>query len=156
MRIDYLDIPGLRVGGSFTYNHAKGDSTSNLIKLFELHGKYEGHNIITSAEYGMINYGSGNVEESMGYYIDFGYDFSSLLDISTQIIPFVRYADLNPVTKAGTGGNIEEQYHVNYWQAGFSIKPIQQIVFKFDYGVSKNQLTDLETTLINGGVGYMF
>jgi hypothetical protein len=39
---------------------------------------------------------------------------------------------------------------------GLSVKPIPQVVFKLDYGVRENQLTNSEVKLFNLGAGYMF
>ena len=39
---------------------------------------------------------------------------------------------------------------------GLSIKPIDPVVFKFDYGVKTDKLSDDQTTLVNLGAGYMF
>jgi hypothetical protein len=161
-RLDYLDIPGLKIGGSFTSNKAAGDSTTIQIGLYEFHGKYESGNFSASAEYGNINFGSGDVEAARGYYVDLGYNISQFLGIPTQIIPFFRYTDVNPVAETRLAGEsvasveIVQRYHAKYWMAGFNVKPLPQIVFKIDYGISTNQLSDTKTTLLNLGAGYMF
>lgn len=155
-RLDYLGLPGLKVGASFTYNKAKGDSTYNAITLIEGHAQYIANNLHATFEIGNINYDSGIIESSFGYYFDLGYNISDFLGIETQIIPFARYTDYNTANSTTTGGNIEEQYHFKKWMVGFSVKPIEQVVFKVDYGQRTRQLDDAKVDLFNLGVGYMF
>lgn len=155
-RIDYLGFEGLKVGTSFTYNKASGDTSSNKINLFEIHAQYNHNNIISTFEYGTIDYEKGNLQSSTGYYLEVGYNFSSLLGIETAIIPFVRYSDYNTAAKTITGGDSEKKNHFTYLMGGINIKPLPQIVFKADIGVRTLELNNQKTELINLGVGYMF
>lgn len=155
-RLDYLNIPGLKVGVSFTTNNAKGDSINVPVNLVELHTQYNNHNFYGVFEFGNISYDNQEIKSSRGYYIDLGYNISSLFDIKTQIIPFIRYSNINTAAETKTGGDLEKQYHIQQWIIGASVKPIENIVFKFDYGINKQELNDTKSTSINLGVGYMF
>jgi len=155
-RLDYLNIPGLKIGVSYTYNNATGDSVNNLVNLFEAHGKYQADNIYAAFEYGNISYDEGNIKSSYGYYVDLGYNLSDILKTTSQILPFVRYTDYNTAASTKTGGDIEKLYHFSKWMVGISIKPLDSVVFKADYSERKKELGNQKTKLFNLGVGYMF
>lgn len=155
-RVDYLGFPGLKIGFSYSYNDAKGDSIYNAINLIEGHAKYAANNVYASFEVGNISYDKGPVESSFGYYFNLGYDLSTVLNIPTKVIPFVRYTDYNTANSTIAGGSSEEQYHFKKWMVGLSVKPVDQVVFKLDYGVRTRELGDEKVDLFNLGVGYMF
>lgn len=155
-RLDYLGIPGLKFGASFTYNKAKGDSTYNAFNLIEGHAQYIANNLHATFEIGNISYDNGPVKTSFGYYFDVGYNVSHLLGIGTKIIPFARYTNYNTANTVRVDGNLDQQYHFIKWMIGLSIKPMEEVVFKIDYGVRTRQLDDAKVDLFNLGVGYMF
>jgi hypothetical protein len=155
-RLNYLNVPGLLIGASFTTNEAKGDSINNQINLAEFHAKYQAHNIHSVFEFGNISYNKGDIETSRGYYFDLGYNVGSIFNIPVQIIPFFRYSDINTGAETISGGDSEKQYHSKQWMVGLSFKPVDYIVFKVDYGMNIQELGDIKTTLFNLGVGYMF
>lgn len=154
--IDYLGMPGLMIGGSFTYNEAKGSTTENKITLAEFHGKYDANNFIAVFEFGNISYNSGNIENSRGYYFDLGYNLKDVFKSESDIIPFFRYTDYNTAANTISGGTIETQNHFSKWMVGVSVKPMPSIVLKLDYGQRERELGNVKTKLFNLGVGYMF
>ncbi len=155
-RVDYLGLPGLKIGASYSYNNAKGDSIKNAINLIEGHAQYKANNVHAVFEFGNISFDKGQIESAMGYYFDLGYDVSDLLGIETKLIPFARYTDYNTANSVVGGGDLEEMYHFKKWMVGLSILPVDQVVFKIDYGQRTRQLDDAKTDLFNLGVGYMF
>ena len=155
-RLDYLGFPGLKFGGSFTYNKASGDTSTNKIDIFEIHTQYNYKKFYAVFEYGNINYEKGNFRESKGYYFDIAYNVSDLLNITTGIIPFLRYSDYNTAASTLSGGDAEKKNRYKYWMIGLSIKPISEVVFKADFGIRTRELGNEETKLFNLGVGYMF
>jgi hypothetical protein len=155
-RLDYLGVPGLKFGASFTTNKAMGDSIDNQIGLAEFHAMYNANNIYALFEFGNISYDNGNTETSRGFYLDFGYNIGSLFKCDSKIIPFFRYSDVNTAAKTVSGGDSEKANHYKYLIAGINFHPIDKVVFKFDYGVRTRELGDVKTTLINLGAGYMF
>jgi len=155
-RVDYLGFPNLKIGGSFTYNKASGDTSTNKIYLYELHGRYQTNNLDVIAEYGNIDYEKYNLKRSTGFYFDIGYNIGSFFNWDTKVIPFIRYSDYNTAAKTKSGGDLEKRNHFTYWMAGLSVKPIDHIVFKLDYGIRKRELGGEKTKLFNLGVGYMF
>lgn len=156
VRLNYLDVPGLFIGTSFTYNRAKGDSTEVPLTIMELHAKYEANNIYSVFEIGNINYDDRLVKSSFGYYFDLGYNIAPLISWDVKLIPFFRYSDTNPAATLNTNSNLDEQYHFKQWMLGFSFKPIDQIVFKFDYSQRTRAIDNQKTDLLNLGLGYMF
>jgi len=160
-RINYSGISGFQIGTSFSYNDAYVAIDSTIATtLFEFHAKYNANNIIAVFEYGNISYDGNdvgfNVEAAMGYYFDFGYDVAPLLEVDGKLIPWFRYSDYNTASSVGGGGNPEKANHYTKWMLGLSLQPIDQVVFKADYGVKKNDLTEVEETLFNLGAGYLF
>lgn len=156
LRVDYLGLSGLRLGASFTYNKASGDTSSNRIDILEIHAQYNLNNLYGVFEYGNINYEKGNFRKSKGYYFDLGYDLSEIFKTSTEIIPFLRFSDYNTSASTLAGGESEKKNRYRYWTIGLSIKPISSIVFKVDYGIRTREMGNERTKLFNLGAGYMF
>jgi hypothetical protein len=155
-RLDYIGIPGLRFGASYSYNDAIGDSTSNKIGLAEFHAQYQFYGLYTAFEIGNITYDSGDIEASRGFYIDLGYNIGKLFDIESKIIPYVRYSDVNTAAQTKSGGDSEKKYHVTQLMVGISFRPIDPVVLKLDYSEETVELNSVKTKLFNLGVGYMF
>lgn len=155
-KLDYLGFPGLRFGGSYLYNKAKGDSVDVPVNLIEIHAQYQANGIYAIIEAGNISYDNYEIEKSFGYYFDLGYNLGRLFGIESKIIPFFRYSDINTAAKTLAGGNSEKQYHYTQWMAGLNFLPIDQIVFKFDYTELCQELSNEKTRMYNLGVGYMF
>lgn len=156
LRMDYLNISNLRIGVSYTYNDAKGDSTQIPINILEFHAKYQSNSIYSVFEIAKISYTNWDVRSSFGYYFDFGYNLSGLFDWDIKIIPFVRYSDTNTASEVYNNDAQEKLYHLKQWMIGVSVSPIDEVVFKVDYGVRERESDNQKTKLFNFGVGYMF
>ncbi len=155
-RIDYTGLPGLRVGGSFSTTEAivsEEDQNNIEIQLSEAHAKLDKWNVVAVFELGNIQYTNHVVKSSTGYYLDLGYNVSSLLKMKGKLIPWVRIADINP----GVGHESENTKHYSKWMAGLTYKPLNKVAFKVDYSVKTPSESEInETTMINFGVGYDF
>lgn len=156
IKLDYLNFPGLKVGGSFSFNNAKGDTTSIDVTIAEFHAKYDANNLTAIFEYGNISYNSGELQASRGYYFDLGYNIASFFNLNSKISPFIRYSDINTAAETLSGGDSEKLYHFTEWMIGLDIKPIHQVVFKVDYSEQTRKLDNRKSKFINFGVGYMF
>jgi hypothetical protein len=154
--IEYLGLPGLKVGASVTYNNATGDSNNIAVTLLEAHFKYAYNNLMLVGEFGNISYGSGNLKTSRGYYFDLGYDVSNIFGVKTQIIPFARYTNYNTAFSTIESGDSEKMFSRAKWMIGMNILPISEVVFKIDYSETEAGLTNQITKNFNLGVGYMF
>lgn len=161
-RLNYTGYNGLLLGTSFSYNDAThiDSSSNNSVSLFEIHAKYDANNFVGVFELANINYGEpdliGGVESAFGYYLDLGYNIGSLMNLDSKVIPFFRWEDYNTAANTKDGGDTEENNHFRTWMFGLSVKPIDQVVFKVDYSVSKNELSEAKTKMFNFGAGYMF
>jgi hypothetical protein len=157
LRVDYAGLPGTRLGFSYSMTNAvRSDADPIGINLFEFHAQHQSNNMYSVFEIGNISYSDYEVESSFGYYVDLGYNIGSFFDLDSQIIPWFRWTDYNTANATVTGGDLDEMYHFQKWLLGVAFKPIDQVVFKLDYGVRTNQLDDEDTKLLNLGVGYMF
>ena len=157
-RIDYTGTPGLRAGFSYSYNNAYvSPSINNAVNITEFHAKYEANNIYSVFEVGNISYDTGDLESSFGYYFDLGYNIGSFFpNTQAKIIPWFRWTDYNGASTTKTGGDSEKANHISKWLIGLSIKPIKDVIFKIEYGISTKELGDAETKVFNLGTGYMF
>lgn len=133
-----------------------GDSLSNVINLTEFHVKYVNKGIHAVAEYGMINYENGPVEQSYGYYVDLGYNIGGLFDIEAEIIPWFRYSNYNTASSVRDNTFSDELYNVNKWLVGLAVKPNSNIIFKAEFGNNEYSGGKASSDLINLGMGYMF
>jgi len=157
LRIDYVDIPGLRLGGSFTTNNAVvDDSTKNRVNVWEVHARYQSGGIFTAFEYGNISYKTGDLKQSHGYFMDVGFNIGHPLNWDVKIIPWVRWTDYNTASETSMSGDSEKMYHFKKWLVGLAVFPIQNVVLKADYGVRERQLDGQQTTLFNLGFGFNF
>lgn len=163
LRLDYQNVPGLLFGASATLNKARGTGFAVPWNLLEFHAKYEANNLYSVFEIANISYSDINLERSFGYYFDLGYNVASLWDWETKVIPFARYTTYNTAASIKNnsmiynGNTINDQtFNYNKWMLGLSVKPIDEIVVKFDYSQEKNKLTDAKTTYWNVGFGYFF
>ena len=157
-RLDFTGVPGLRTGVSYSYNNAFVDSdTRNAINITEFHAKYDANNIYSVFEMGSISYNEGALEASFGYYFDLGYNIGSLFKgTQARIIPWFRWTDYNAASGTATGGDSEKANHYKKWLIGLTVRPIQEVVFKIDFGINEKELGKVETKVFNLGVGYMF
>jgi len=161
IRIDYTNVAGLKIGGSFIYNDAIAGKDSTIgTSIFEIHAQYNAHNFISVFEYGHISFDGADagfiVENAMGYYFDLGYNIAPILNSGGKIIPWFRYTDYNTAASVIGGGIAEKEMHYSKWMVGLAYKPIDPVVYKVDYGIQTKELGKAETKLFNIGVGYMF
>ena len=157
LRMDYVNIPGLRIGGSFLANNTVvNDSTKNLVNIWEFHARYQSGGILGAFEYGDITYHTGELKRSRGYYLDLGYNIGYPLDWEVRIIPWIRWTDYNTAAETTAGGDSEKIYHYQKWLVGLAVFPVQNVVLKVDFGIRKRQSDGQESKLFNLGFGYNF
>lgn len=155
-KLDYFNIPGLKIGASATYNKASGDSTEVPIQLYEFHAQFNNYNFIINFEYGNIFYSNSELKESRGFYVDLGYNIASFLKWKSKLIPFARYSDINTAASTIGGGESEQRYHNKLWIIGISFLPIPSIALKGEYSENTVELNSIKTRYFNLGIGYMF
>ena len=155
-RLDYSGIACTLFGFSYSYNEAISQTTNIPVGIVEFHAKYAAHHLLLTLEYGRIGYGEGDVESSNGFYLDAGYDIGYLLGTKTQVIPWVRWTDLNTAAGVRNGVINDSVHHFKKWMFGLTIKPLPSVVFKADFGIKERQSDGRQTKLFNLGAGYMF
>ncbi len=157
LRVDYVNIPGLRIGGSVLTNNAVvSDSTKNRVNIWEFHARYQSKGIYSTFEYGDISYQTGELRGSKGYYFDLGYNIGRLLDWQIRFFPWVRWTDYNTSSENSEGGDSEKMFHYKKWMFGLTLFPIKNVVLKADYGIRERQLDGQKTQLFNLGFGFNF
>jgi len=157
VRLDYIGMQGINVGGSITINDApltfnnSGSADESIgVSLMEFHGSYNANNLIATMEYGNITYTNNTLAEgTSGFYIDLGYDVSKMFNCEGKLIPWFRYGNVQKDVDDTTS-------HYNVMTIGLSYFPIDQIAFKLDYGTKAYDDEAYNKTLMNIGVGYMF
>lgn len=158
-RVDVIAVPGLRVGGSLSITDATyASGPHNRITLIELHGRMVKHHWHVTAEYGRIGFERGDAKAAQGFYADLGYDVGRFIarGSQTQIIPWVRYSRVNPVSTARMDALLESMYQSTKWLAGVAVKPVAQVILKVEYGQQTIDMNNVKTKLFNMGVGYWF
>jgi hypothetical protein len=157
LRVDYVNISGLRIGGSVLTNNAVvSDSSKNRVNIWEIHARYYSKGIYSTFEYGDISYQTGELERSRGYYLDLGYNIGHPLDWGLRLIPWARWTDYNTAAETTKGGYSEKMYNYQKWLVGVTIFPIKNVVLKADYGIRERLLDGQKTKLFNLGFGYNF
>lgn len=165
-RVDYVETPGLIVGGSIYQGESdqdQGGLPDLATTIIEAHAdwKHAGWNLrILAAHSSLSNAGAFNnitgenvAEEMRGGYIEAGYDVMSLIDpeSSSSLSPYIRWESIDTQAVLPTGfseaGGIDSEiitYGINY-------KPIDQVVIKADYQDWNNGTDRFQIVL-----GYVF
>ncbi len=158
LRVNYVGLPMLKAGASASYTKAMGDDDHIDIPLalIETHAQLNLGNLLAQGEYGNIQYTKGNLEQSSGYYFDLGCNIAAMAKVKAELIAWVRLSSYNTSAKTGIGGDEEKKYGYSKWMAGLTLKPINEISFKVDFGIKTNDLSKDEVKVFNLGAGYMF
>lgn len=185
-KIDYYGIPGLKVGlagyigksGTTSYNNLNtsneiavetADSSVVSIAMVGLDARYRFRNILTRGQliysrnqntaaynvFGQTDLGS----VLMGYYLEFGYNFWSLMANNTKhdLIPFVRYEYYNTHQKIYSDAIKNPAYDRSDITFGISFKVVEGAVIKADYQIFKNQVENSRSVnMFNMGIGIWF
>ena len=174
--LNYLGLPGLRLGGGIFTGHTGQNGASNpLLKgvaarltLWDLHGQYRKGDLELQAVYARGTLGdadkvsaaliSATADPTLiapkafyGWYGQVAYHVWKKND--KDLAPFIRYEHYNTQQEVAAGytANPLNDETVTTAGANFTIHP--QVVFKVDYQAFK---TDREKNRFDLGVGYMF
>lgn len=185
-KIDYYGLPGLKIGlagyigksGTTSYNNLNtsndlevqsADSSVVSIAMVGLDARFRFKNILSR---GQLIYSSNkntaayNVHGQtdlgsvlMGYYLEFGYNFWSLIANNNKhdIIPFVRYEYYNTQQKIYSDAIKNPAFDRSNITFGVSFKIVEGAVFKADYQILKNKVENsLDVNMFNMGIGIWF
>ena len=185
-KIDYYGIPGLKIGlagyvgksSTTSYNNLNtsndlavqtADSSVVSIAMIGLDARYRFKNIWTR---GQIIYSSNKNTAAynvfgetdlgsvlMGYYLEFGYNFWSLIANNTKhdLIPFIRYEYFNTQQKVYSDVIKNPAYDRSDITFGISFKVVNGVVVKADYQILKNEIPNSrDVNMFNMGIGIWF
>lgn len=176
-RVDYTPFAGTTVGGAFfTGNTGQGSQVSGRtvegnLTIFDLHGtaQFRGATIRAlwaqatlddAAQLNALNGLTGNrsVGEKLGgWYVEAGYDVSSLLPRfgEAALTPYFRYEQLDTQRRVPAGFARNPVSEQTIFTIGLQFRPMPQTVIKADYQDSGNEAgTGLDQW--NIGIGYIF
>jgi hypothetical protein len=176
-RLDYTPFEGTTIGGAFFSgntgqgNLVSGETVEGNLTIFDLHGeaKFRGAtiralwaqaNIDDAAQLNALNGLTGNRsigEELGGWYVEAGYDVSSLLPRfgEAALTPYLRYEQLDTQRSVPAGFARNPASEQTIFTIGLQFRPVPQTVIKADYQNSDNEAgTGLDQW--NIGIGYIF
>ena len=92
-----------------------------------------------------------------GYYVEAGYNvFQSFKNIKTQLIPFIRYSEVNTHQETASEIDQNEAYHRTIVTTGLGWKVSPGAIFKADMQFTKTKADEKASTVFNAGVGIWF
>ncbi|HYI11157.1 MAG TPA: hypothetical protein VEK57_19020 [Thermoanaerobaculia bacterium] len=176
-RVDYAPFEGTVVGGSFFSgntgqgNAVNGNEVDGNLTIFDLHGeaKFRGATVRALwaqatiddvVELNALSSLTGNRsigEELGGWYVEAGYDLSSLVPRfgESSLTPYLRYEQLDTQRSVPTGFSRNPASEQTIFTLGLQFRPVPQTVIKADYQNSDNEAgTGLDQW--NIGIGYIF
>ena len=113
----------------------------------------ERYNFISNPDDRLNNLGSA----LFGYYIEAGYNvFQSAANIKTELIPFIRYSEVNTHHKTATEIEKNDAYHRIVITTGLGWKVSPGATFKVDMQFLKTMADDSYEAMFNAGVGIWF
>ncbi len=147
-RIDYTGLDGLSIGA--------GVYVDESILMTDIHGEYKLDALRLYGAYGKVSRSgtlanSTQVTESFGGFLNASYDFSSLLGQEEEISLFTQYEKYNPQAQRADGTQGDDTRDVTF---GINYFPIEQVVLKADYVLSKKGDTNLNIASVS--LGFIF
>ncbi len=176
-RLDYTPFEGTTVGGSFFSgntgqgNSVGGEVVEGKLTMFDLHGEaqFRGATVralwarATLNDVAQLNAlqnltGNRSIGEELGgWYVEAGYDLSSLLPRfgEASLTPYVRYEQLDTQRSVPAGFSRNPASDINVLTYGIQYRPIPQTVIKWDYQDTDNE-AGAGLDQWNIGIGYIF
>lgn len=175
-RVDYVGTPGLVLGGSaFVGETAQGATTlageevGGRVTIWDAHLDYEvrgwdlralvaGASVDDAAELNQINglTGAAGVGSSMlGWYLQAGYDVLRGRSATHQLIPYVRYEEVDTQREVEAGLAADPANDLTVTSLGVAWKPVPQVVAKLGYQVHSNA-ADTGVDQVNFQIGWLF
>ena len=177
-RVDYNGVLGLTVGTSaYLGNSGQGavlpsDPTQTVSArtfIWDLHGEYKVRGfdlrgllaLATLDDAGEINElngltGPGSVGERMlGFYLQGGYDVLRGSRSGQQLLPYLRYEQLNTQDEVPDGFLADPANDRSLVTVGAMWKPVPNVSLKADYQIVSND-ADTGVNQLNVNLGYLF
>jgi hypothetical protein len=177
-RLDYTGFPGVMLGTSaYLGNSGQGaplpsDPTATLgarTFIWEGHAQYKSRGFDLSgllaistlddvAEINNLTPLSGDEsvgERLVGWYLQGGYDVLRATRSDQQLVPYVRYEQLNTQDRVPDGFSANPENDRRFLTFGAMWKPLTNVSLKADYQVISNQ-ADTGINQLNVNLGYLF
>jgi len=174
-RLDYVGTPGLLLGASaFMGETAQsreldGEEMGGRVLIWDLHADYKvrgwdlralvaGAQVDEAREMNALNdlSGSQGLGESMlGWYIQAGYDVLRGRNTSHQLIPYLRYEQVDTQREVAEGFDANPANDLTVTSLGLAWKPDPQVVWKVGYQIHTNQ-ADTGLNQFNVQIGWLF
>lgn len=162
-RLDWVDTPGLMVGGSIYYGEADQDSgglPDMPVAIGELHVDYRPGpwrfralgamaDIDDADEFNAIT-GENLADELEGYYVEAGFDLLAGHE-KQSLTPFLRWEHVDTQASLPSGFTADSSQDDEILTFGLDYQPIDQIVLKLDY-----QDWDDDPDVLSFLIGYVF
>ena len=174
-RLDYVGTPGLLVGGSAFRastgqgRELNGQKVNGGLLVWDLHVDYEargwdvralvaGAALQDAADLNQLNGltgANGIGEEMLGWYVEAGYDVLRGTDSPHQLLPYVRYEEVNTQTQVAPGYAADPARDRSILALGAAWKPVPQVVTKLGYQIHGNA-ADTGVNQWNIQLGWLF
>lgn len=175
-KLEATPVEGLRLGGGAYLGKSgqdlrfSGRDVDVSTRIYELHGEWRWRGLQARALAARASLGdvprlnaalglSGAAsigEEMRGQYVELGYDvFSQRADARTQLIPFVRWEQIDTQHDVPAGFRRNPANDQEILTYGLSWLPQRQLVFKVDFQDFDNE-AGTGVDQFNLGVGYVF
>jgi hypothetical protein len=174
-RLEYVGFPGLRVGGSLYLGNSgqgveeDGESVGAFTSIYEGHVEYRAHGfdlrglvaVAQVDDVAQLNElkdltGDESIgEQLVGWYLQGGYDVLRGIETEQQLIPYVRWEELNTQDDVPAGFSADPANDRRIVSLGMAWKPIANVAVKADYNIQENE-ADTGVNQLNAVVSYLF
>jgi len=184
LRVDIGDVVGSHIGFSYYVgNSNKNRNKSKLnsagtVSIYDVHAVYDAHNVrlralallgtlsdseaISQANHNLPNALEAKrtpvAKEAVAYFVEAGYNISSLFGYSKEITPFVKYDYVNSMYKTEGVVQVDDRYETTSVTAGIAYFVRPEIVLKADYTTTsygpKSKIEDLHFATL--AMGFQF
>ena len=174
-RVDYVGRPGLLVGGSGFYGQTAqgaqlgGSDVGGATLIWDAHADYKvrgfdlraliaGATVDDAAELNQLNglTGADGIGTNMlGWYVQVGYDVLRNTNAGHQLIPYVRYEEVDTQRAVPSGFAANPANDLTVTSIGAAWKPVPQVLFEMDYQLHSNA-ADTGIDQVNFHMGWLF
>ena len=177
-RVDYMGVLSLLfgtsvyAGNSGQSNVVPTDSSATigaLTVIWEGHAQYRAHGLDLRGLFALANVddvvginaaqgytGDESVGERLtGWYLQGGYDVLHSVNTPHQLVPYVRYEQINTQDRVPQGFSANPANDRQMITVGAEWKPILNLAVKADYLINKNE-ADTGVNQFNVNIGYLF
>lgn len=171
-RVDYTGLLGLTVGGALHLGETDQSHDGTLevgTTIWDLHGEYKAYGFDLRALYAQATIddaaalnqvrgftGSASVGEKLtGWYLQGGYDLLRFADTTHELIPYLRYEQVDTQAEVPQGFNRNPASDQTIVTLGGAWKPIPNVVVKLDWQLQENE-ANTALDQFNIALGYLF